>query len=456
MKSTVIPFIPKQVKINLLYANGKLYSDKMIEKIESLTLTNGRHRYYKLNGQTIRFKYAIIKHDDACYAIYQGSIAYGSFGRIKLAQHLKSGEWFALKVQPSREVITNRRDEVIELKHLSKVSSKQYQWLFSSPICYERYSKKHGEIQNYLLMPYIEGFILEYFKSPKIKCKKIIFLNLAVAFLKEVARVNRLGIIHCDIKPENVIYNPVTDRCSLIDFGLSIKKNCLGKGTTKFFHGTPEYAAPELFDNYNRKQIYSNQTESYAAGMTLKEIFSLGSKSLENGFFAATMKSQPTQMNLSFALKVNLFLEKMIKHNPLKRPSIGDAILFFEELRKLMPKKERTIDVLLFDIATVKRKLAQDKSSPITALWKNIKNDFDVVWIVDDKHKTSIEELMAITHALRSVDILVAPIVYEEPIKKILNDNNKKEDRAGECLFKMYTFANYYEHHSKKIEFGIF
>jgi serine/threonine-protein kinase len=81
------------------------------------------------------------------------------------------------------------------------------------------------------------------------------------------------GIIHCDLKPENVFLTQVEgDRrrnlVKLLDFGLSFRTD-----HTEFAHGgTPPYVAPERYS----REPPSPQTDVYALGMLLYELLAGG------------------------------------------------------------------------------------------------------------------------------------------------------------------------------------
>jgi len=102
--------------------------------------------------------------------------------------------------------------------------------------------------------------------------------------LSAVSYCNRCGVVHRDIKTENVLYVDSTDasRLKVIDFGLS---EFLGDGRTESRIGTPHYMAPEIYN----ERVYDAKTDAFACGTVLAEIltgihpfFTLGQDNLES------------------------------------------------------------------------------------------------------------------------------------------------------------------------------
>ena len=126
--------------------------------------------------------------------------------------------------------------------------------------------------QLYLALPFYEGKSLEsrLQRSPRISLTA--GLDIAQKLTRGVAAVHRAGVIHRDIKPDNVIIQPPARRqgtgVKLVDFGIArMKKSGMGDDTAG--PGTPSYMAPELFNG----AAADEQSDQFALGVTVYRLF---------------------------------------------------------------------------------------------------------------------------------------------------------------------------------------
>ena len=93
-----------------------------------------------------------------------------------------------------------------------------------------------------------------------------IALRLAHKLIQNVASLNRRGVIHHDIKPENILSGSSMNLW-ICDYGIACDAT---KYCTQFEAGTPGYMAPEVFQ-YSRGQLSfdNNKVDVFSTGVTL-------------------------------------------------------------------------------------------------------------------------------------------------------------------------------------------
>ena len=98
------------------------------------------------------------------------------------------------------------------------------------------------------------------------------FLRLAIQIAQNVGQLHEQQVIHHNINPANIVYNPQTQQVKLIDFGLAT--------TPVYQHQLPElpavllrslgYASPEQAGRLNRP--VDHRIDLYALGVTYYEL----------------------------------------------------------------------------------------------------------------------------------------------------------------------------------------
>jgi serine/threonine protein kinase len=122
--------------------------------------------------------------------------------------------------------------------------------------------------------------ILEDFKGISIKnyIKKIgffdveSFLKIAIKIVESIEALHKNNIIHKDLKPHNILFNPETGQIKIIDFGSSslINKEPEDKPVPNILRGTLKYISPEQTGRLNKPVDY--RTDFYSLGATFYEM----------------------------------------------------------------------------------------------------------------------------------------------------------------------------------------
>jgi serine/threonine protein kinase len=100
----------------------------------------------------------------------------------------------------------------------------------------------------------------------------MLFLRLAVSLSAVIDHLHERGIIHKDIKPANILVDPVGGQCWLRGFGIAsrLPRERQSAEPPEFLAGTLAYMAPEQTGRMNR--CVDCRSDLYALGVTLYEM----------------------------------------------------------------------------------------------------------------------------------------------------------------------------------------
>ncbi len=98
------------------------------------------------------------------------------------------------------------------------------------------------------------------------------FLDLAIRITEILERVHRRNIIHKDVNPSNIVWNPATDSINLIDFGIATELDRQTQAVLNpdVLEGTLAYMSPEQTGRMNRSMDY--RTDLYSLGVTFYQM----------------------------------------------------------------------------------------------------------------------------------------------------------------------------------------
>ncbi|MEG4502179.1 AAA family ATPase [Microcoleus sp. F6_B4] len=98
------------------------------------------------------------------------------------------------------------------------------------------------------------------------------FLRIAIATTESLQQIHSAQIIHKDINPSNIVFNPASGELKIIDFGISTqltRENYTIKNPN-ILEGTLAYMSPEQTGRMNRSLDY--RTDFYSLGATFYEL----------------------------------------------------------------------------------------------------------------------------------------------------------------------------------------
>jgi serine/threonine-protein kinase len=145
-------------------------------------------------------------------------------------------------------------------------------------------------------------------------------LNLASQVAEGLEAAHREGVIHRDLKSQNIILDN-TNRIKIIDFGLARTAHMEGMTATGLIMGTPEYMAPEQVSG---KKI-DERADIYSLGIILYEMFTgrvpfTGDSAIAVGFMQLKEEPvPPTKVNSAISPQIERVICKALEKDPIHR-----------------------------------------------------------------------------------------------------------------------------------------
>ncbi|MBF2036364.1 MAG: serine/threonine protein kinase [Leptolyngbyaceae cyanobacterium T60_A2020_046] len=186
-----------------------------------------------------------------------GLVGQGQFGQVYCAVHRKTGQLVALKNLNRDRLNTHRF-----LRELRFLLSLEHSNIANC------HTLEHSANGRQIVLDYCEGGTLRSLIDQEAQFSLPEVIALIVELLTALDHAHQAGIVHCDIKPENVllVITPGGWQVKVSDFGIA-RLNQELKGQHSGATGSPAYMAPERF--YHQ---YSVASDIYAVGIILFEL----------------------------------------------------------------------------------------------------------------------------------------------------------------------------------------
>jgi HAMP domain-containing protein len=120
----------------------------------------------------------------------------------------------------------------------------------------------------YLSMEFVKGITLKHLVEQDQLLPTPVALRVAKQMCAGLAAAHEVGVIHRDIKPQNIIIEP-TGGLKIMDFGIARLTQDRGMTATGTVVGTPDYMSPEQA----RGLALDFRSDIYSMGVVLYEIF---------------------------------------------------------------------------------------------------------------------------------------------------------------------------------------
>ena len=179
----------------------------------------------------------------------------------------------------------------------------------------------------YSVMPYYQGETLEQRLKRTPAMTLMEGIGIATKLARGIVALHRAGIIHRDIKPDNVILTG-DGGLRLVDLGVALVPDLADFPATDI-PGTPSYMAPELFQGKTGDEF----SDLYALGVTIYRAFTSAYPYGEIEPFSRPRFGKPAPLakyRPDLPAWLDVVLARAVNVNPAQR--YGDVIEFVHEL----------------------------------------------------------------------------------------------------------------------------
>ena len=264
----------------------------------------------RLVGQTIDARYVIEKR-----------IARGGMATVYRARDTRLDRPVALKIMYPH--LAESSDFVARFRREARAAAK-----LTHPGVVAVYDQGSAQGSSYLVMELIKGPNLRTY----LRSQGCLTVGEALKLIKEIlqslAAAHRSGLIHRDVKPENVLL-PETGQVKVADFGLARAASEVTAATTGSILGTVAYLSPETVSG----DAADSRVDVYATGIILFELLAgvppfSGDSPIQIAY-AHVHKDVPHIRESApwVPQPVDDLIAKLTTRDPAKRPLNGDAAL---------------------------------------------------------------------------------------------------------------------------------
>lgn len=267
----------------------------------------------------------------------------GAYGYVVKAFDNKMGRHVAVKFINSTAFSTNDPETASrqnsfqkEAQALARMNHANVVKILQTGFCSDK--------QPFIIYEYLEGSTLaEYLKNGRtlsVKALRCIFTQI----ISGIAHAHKMGVVHGDIKPENIILQPEAEFTStfqvkILDFGLARiiesaspveSPNTLGTATLAL-RGTPLYMSPEQCQGKSAR----NASDIYSLGCVLYQCLSANPPFVDESSLAVLYKQihDAPKFPSSMPLSMKELLSSVLSKDPSLRP---DCAKLQEQLDKAL------------------------------------------------------------------------------------------------------------------------
>jgi len=253
------------------------------------------------------------------------------------------------------KVFDNKIKEVVALKLLKPEIAAQARTIdrFSDELKFARkivhknvgrmYDLNEEKGTYYITMEYIPG---EDLKSFIIRSRQLA-VGTAVSIARQIsaglAEAHRLGVIHRDLKPQNIMIDKEGD-ARIMDFGIARLSEQKGAAEEGIIIGTPKYMSPEQAEGKEADQ----RSDIYSLGIIIYEMVTgkvpFGGETTSEIIMKQKMKSPPDPKEFNPQLPLNLsrlILKCMEKDRERRYQAAEEVLAALDRIETFRPEEEK-------------------------------------------------------------------------------------------------------------------
>ncbi len=238
-----------------------------------------------------------------------GMVGYGQYGRVLQCHRRSDGHSVALKELPAAGLTTQAFLKEVNLL-----------FALAHPRVVRCEAIEHGDRFRYLVLEYCEGGTLRSLMADG-GLSLTQRLSLLIQVLEGLAFAHSHQVVHCDLKPENLLLRPMGRgwQIKISDFGIS---RLVGEHSANPQGGSPAYMSPEQFAGQT-----SPQSDLYALGVIMYELM-LGRRPFQGppGELMRAHQHKTPVFPKYLPEPLTLFLQKALAKDPHQRFQSAQAM----------------------------------------------------------------------------------------------------------------------------------
>lgn len=268
------------------------------------------------------------KRLDGRYEIHE-LLGVGGMAYVYKAYDNIEKRWVAIKIL--KEELAGNSDFLRRFRNESKAIA-----VLSHPNIVKVYDVSFGDRIQYIVMEYIDGITLKQYIEQQGEIKWREALYFTVQILRALQHAHEKGIIHRDIKPQNIMLLE-DGTIKVTDFGIARFSQAETQTMTDKAIGSVHYIAPEQA----RGGYINDKADIYSVGVMLYEMLTGQLPFVaDNAVSVAIMQMQaeptpPSRINPSIPKGLEEITTHAMEKNPAQRfPSAADMLEDVERFRR--------------------------------------------------------------------------------------------------------------------------